>query len=75
MKKFDPLDGAIVARVGQAGPIAAAQLQFSATVAERLRPFTTDLRPAYRVLDGRLQALRKAGKIKFKRGPGGGWVL
>lgn len=34
-------------------------------------------RDQFRVVDGRLQALRKAGRIEFKRGNGfsGGWAL
>lgn len=32
-------------------------------------------RPAWTIVDGRLQALRKAGRIKFERGPNAGWVV
>ena len=34
-------------------------------------------KPAFRFIDSRLQALRKAGRIEFKRGGGfsGGWAL
>ena len=33
-------------------------------------PFSTHYKPAWRFIDGRLQALRKAGKIRYQRKPG-----
>lgn len=41
---------------------------------QRLPRFTSDRKPAWRFVDARLQALRKAGKIKHQRKPEG-WVI
>lgn len=38
------------------------------------RPFVSFTSPGWRIVDRRLQALRKAGKIKYQRKPEG-WVV
>lgn len=73
---YTNLDAAITATISASAPIG-----FTAMcVAEDVRKHSEALRhterqgQAWRIVDRRLQALRKAGKIRYQRKPEG-WVL
>ena len=68
---YDELDAAIVARI-TAGATSLGGID-SGDVRRLCADIAREIgRESFRVLDGRLQALRKAGRIVYKRG---GWVL
>lgn len=77
------LDAAILACIEEAQPVCFGGLMEDTYVKQeaaslelnhgRLR-FGSDRKPAWRFVDARLQALRKAGKIKHQRKPEG-WVI
>lgn len=69
--RYDELDAAIIARI-TAGSRSLPQIDSG-----DVRRMCADIaratgRESFRVLDGRLQALRKAGQIVYKRGS---WML
>lgn len=71
--KFDAIDAALL------GHLATGRRTFAELQSRAVMPLTEAAarRPGdgFRVVDRRLQALRKAGKVKFVRGPGAGWEL
>lgn len=81
---YTHLDAAILAAIKARGPVRFFLLshikavQSAAVALESANrghgPGRRDDKPAWRFVDGRLQALRKAGKIKHQRKPEG-WVL
>lgn len=75
MSKYPEVDAAIVKRVREAGPVSMLWLFVGdlRTVAQRAE--WAHGGEAYRIVDRRLQALKRAGVIKFQRGSGAGWVL
>lgn len=79
---YTALDAAIVKRIREgAKSIGAieqadvAKLTKAIADADNATRETWRSMPSWRVVDRRLQALRKAGKIKFVRGPGAGWEV
>ncbi len=72
MSKYEVLDKAIMSQMNNTGKrFEDIHVRVVAAECFRLASLEKD-KPPYRVLDGRLQALRKAGKIKFTPR---GWVL
>ena len=70
---YTALDRAIIAYI-TAGKATFTGL--TAAVAEHSDALARDdAAPGWRIVDRRLQALRKAGQIRYKRGVFGGWVL
>ena len=68
---YDALDQAILEAIGaQKAPLKNAQVCDLATAIA-----TGTRREPFRVVDGRLQALRQAGKIEYQRAPSARWVL
>lgn len=69
---YTELDSAIISRVTEGcvsfAALSGAVSKHSETLAK------TDPAPAWRIVDRRLQALRKAGRIRYQRKPEG-WVL
>lgn len=63
------LDAAILAAI-RGGITTAGALESDPAVSCATAPHATWRRTAYRVIDARLQALRKAGKISFDRKAG-----
>lgn len=77
---YTKLDAAILGHIKSIGPVSFTRMQVGSVreEAEKLSaaraPFSTHYKPAWRFIDGRLQALRKAGKIRYQRKPEG-WSL
>ena len=76
MNPYTELDAAIVARVKELGKASfmwlySDEVRRAAEEAERAGVAVE----AYRIVDRRLQALKRAGVIRFQRGPNAGWVL
>lgn len=69
---YTELDGAIIARVAEGCVSFSALLTSVSKHSEALAK--TDSAPGWRIVDRRLQALRKAGRIRYQRKPEG-WVL
>lgn len=70
-KDYTDLDKAIVAKIS-GGTITFTLICNAVDV--QTRPFVSFTSPGWRVVGRRLQALRKAGKIKYQRKPEG-WVI
>lgn len=68
---YTELDKAILAKVAE-GPVTFTLICNAVEV--QTRPFVSYKFAGWRVVDRRLQALRKAGKIKYQRQPEG-WVI
>jgi DNA-binding IscR family transcriptional regulator len=73
MSQYKTLDDAILKRLEVGGLMPLIHLNAREVRAESERLANAMGREAFRVLDGRLSALRKAGAITFIRGPLGGW--
>ena len=79
---YTGLDAAILARIQESQPILFSSLLMGAVWDEAMafESIQTharnciDFKPAWRFVDARLQALRKAGKIRYQRKPEG-WVM
>lgn len=78
-QNYTKLDAAILACIQKFGPISFTSLQGDEVGREaaylaknQIRPIRYERKPAWRFVDARLQALRKAGKIRYFRD---GWVL
>jgi len=69
MSQYDDLDAAILARI-DAGHTQFINIHEGAVLAESRRLADQTGRAAFRVVDGRLQSLRKRGLIEFARGFG-----
>ena len=69
---YTELDGAIIARVAEGRVTFTALSSAVSRHSEALAK--TDPAPGWRIVDRRLQALRKAGRIRYQRKPEG-WVL
>jgi hypothetical protein len=70
VSRFKEIDDAIVAKIGQ-GCTQFAQLSRNAELEELAKPLTDGMYSyAWRVIDRRLQALRKAGRIAYDRKAG-----
>ena len=67
---YTALDAAILERIKQ-GHTFASQIEGGAA-AKEAGPFTTARMPEFRVIDRRLQALRKAGRIAYSHKAGWG---
>lgn len=72
---YTALDAAILAAIGERQPALFSRLQ-TAEVRRRsvALEHTRHDGEAWRVVDRRLQALRKAGRIRYQRGKAEGWV-
>lgn len=71
---YTELDGAILAAIKADAPVTFASITLAVrSTAEKLA-HTERQGQAWRVVDRRLQALRKAGKIRYQHKPEG-WVL
>ena len=69
---YTKLDSAILANVAD-GPVDFTALSISVSgLSDALA--ASDQTPGWRIVDRRLQALRKAGRIRYRRNPHG-WVL
>ena len=67
---FKAIDEAIVAKIGQ-GRTQFVQLSYNSDLEALAKPLADGLHsPAWRVIDRRLQSLRKAGRIAFDRKTG-----
>ena len=69
---YTKLDDAIIARVAK-GCVSFTALSTSVSIHSELLA-KSDPAPAWRIVDRRLQALRKAGRLRYQRKPEG-WVL
>lgn len=67
MSHYDNLDGLILARLRNVGPLELTFLYSGEVRSECDRLADALGRESFRVMGGRLQALRKAGKIEFRR--------
>lgn len=73
MSQYQTLDDAILQRLEADGLLPLQRLYTGEVRDESERLATAMGREAFRVIDGRLAALRKIGSITFVRGPLGGW--
>ncbi|USE78876.1 hypothetical protein NDR89_19765 [Cupriavidus gilardii] len=77
MSKYAKLDALILNKIG-GHPVPFGMIVVRGVGLECDRIAREEGRDAYRVLDGRLQALRRAGKIRYVNkgdiGAGNGWV-
>jgi len=75
MSKYEKLDAAVLARLSTYKPINFTPLFSKEIRTESFRLAELEGAEGFRILDRRLQALRKSDKILYKRGSLGGWVL
>ena len=76
MASYDKLDAAILENI-RLGRSFFQTIQASKSVIEEssLQSILRGQPQTWRIVDSRLQALRKAGRITFVRGPKGGWQV
>lgn len=72
MSKYQQLDERVLNCIVCDAPVTFAEIHFSDGIHAECERFATKTGEGFRVLDRRLQALRKAGKIRAI--PGKGWV-
>lgn len=72
-KDYTALDAEILKRISAFGPVTFHVVLNWPSVAKAAEAIP-DKAPAWRVVDRRLQALRKAGKIRYARKPEG-WTI
>lgn len=68
---YTELDKAILSKIAN-GPVTFPLIVNAVDL--QTRPFVSFTSPGWRIVERRLQALRKAGKIKYQRKPEG-WVI
>lgn len=67
MNDYSTLDAQIIKAINTAALATATAIEFTVEVKEAAEPFLTRTRCLMRIVDGRLQSLKRRGLIKFNR--------